>query len=149
MNWKPVKYFEDLYHISDCGKLKRIKGGRRTFAGKILRPYKNKRGYLTASLSRDDINTQTFIHTLVAQAFIGDRPKGMGINHKDANKTNNHITNLEYCTLEQNLDHARKLGLLSLCKKEKTICSITNCSSYQIALGLCNKHYIQKRKGKL
>lgn len=118
MEWRPVKGFEDLYHISNEGILKRIKGGRRTYVGRILNPYKNRHGYLVVSLSRNDINTQASIHSLVARSFIGDRPEGMGINHKDANKTNNNVLNLEYCTLEENLNHARNLGLLSMHKRK-------------------------------
>ena len=58
------------------------------------------------------------VHRLVAQAFLPPPlPGQMEINHKDAVKTNNHVSNLEWCTGTENLAHARALGLLSRSRK--------------------------------
>jgi hypothetical protein len=52
------------------------------------------------------------IHSLVAEYFIGTRPEGYQVNHIDGNKTNNHVSNLEYVTRKGNSEHAVKIGLI-------------------------------------
>src|SRR5690606_19120684 len=51
------------------------------------------------------------VHVLVAEAFIGPKPKGMTVNHIDGDKTNNHATNLEYLSVADNIRHAFAMGL--------------------------------------
>ena len=58
----------------------------------------NSDGYLTVRVR----HVRTTVHRLVAQAFLGERPEGMVIDHIDRDKTNNHISNLRYCSLSEN-----------------------------------------------
>lgn len=58
------------------------------------------------------------VHSLVAHAFIGPRPPGLQINHIDADRTNNHFSNLEYVTGSENMQHAVKHGLVTSLLKE-------------------------------
>ncbi len=81
---------------------------QRTFEGKILKPGKNTKGYLHVSLGKG--NTQ-LVAKLVAQVFIGPCPDGAEVNHKDGDKNNNSVGNLEYVTSTENNHHALRTGL--------------------------------------
>lgn len=109
--WKSVVNFEGIYSISNFGDVRRDAGGQGAIANKILKPVKNKKGYLTVSLHKDKKHTSATIASLVAAAFIGPREINMTINHKDGCKTNNKVENLEYVTNLENMQHAWKLGL--------------------------------------
>lgn len=91
--WKWVKGYEGLYQISNLGRLKSF---HRCADGKIC-SVKNKTGwYLTIGLSDKYGYKETMrIHVLVAKAFIGEIPKGYHVHHKDGNKQNNKVNNLE------------------------------------------------------
>ena len=95
------------YFISNFGRLK----GR---SGKIIKTYLNSEGYYTIYLKpngRRDKSKRVRIHRSVAKAFIPN-PKNLPcINHKDGNKLNNCVENLEWCTYKQNILHAIKTGL--------------------------------------
>jgi hypothetical protein len=108
--WKSVRDFEGYYEVSDLGRVKRIAPYKTTYAGKILKA-SLKAGYPSVGLSRNNEIKQCHVHRLVAEAFIGDRPEGLMINHIDANKQNNRPSNLEYVTPAENSHHAKRLGL--------------------------------------
>lgn len=61
---------------------------------------------------RDGARKMTYVHRLIAQAFIPNPDNLPEVNHKDGNKRNNHVDNLEWCTGNQNRKHARDTGLL-------------------------------------
>ena len=111
------KVFRDgYYHISDLGNVKRTHLGKSNIHGMLLVPSFDKDGYPEVNLSIPGIDgkrkIKTFkIHVLVAEVFIGPRPNGQVINHKDGVKTNNSISNLEYCTIKENCIHAINSGL--------------------------------------
>jgi DNA-binding transcriptional regulator YiaG len=73
---------------------------------RILKPACRSDGYLFVTLSVDNKHTHKTIHSLVSAAFIGPRPKGYHINHKDGDKINNRADNLEYVTPSGNARHA-------------------------------------------
>lgn len=102
--WKEIQDYEKYYVINNCGIVKRI-------GGKELKPSKNRGGYYWVKLSRPKQRKDCRIHRLVAQAFIPNPKNYPCINHKDGNKLNNQINNLEWCTKLQNEHHAMKLGL--------------------------------------
>lgn len=70
---------------------------------KRLKQVKLKSGYMQVCLHRDGKQTMHYVHHLVAQAFIGERPSGMDIDHKDGNKANNAASNLHYVTRRENM----------------------------------------------
>lgn len=116
--FRDVVGFEGLYSISNLGRVishHRYKGLQ---PGRLLALYLDKDGYLKACLARSGSKIYRFVHYLVAAAFIGPRPLGMVVNHKDATepatmKLNNRADNLEYVTNQQNADHASRNGLLA------------------------------------
>lgn len=94
--WKQIKGYEGLYEVSNLGRVKSLCAGRwRTEM--IRKPVKDKDGYLTISLKKNGKYSNFKIHRLVALSFI---PLVAGldqINHKDEDKTNNCVENLEWC----------------------------------------------------
>jgi hypothetical protein len=83
---------------------------------KVLTPFNNN-GYLRIGLSKDNKRKKFLVHRLIAEAFIPNNQNNLLINHKDGNKMNNHISNLEWCTYSENLKHAYKIGLYTDIKR--------------------------------
>lgn len=108
--WRPVVGFETHYAVSSLGRIMRVAGGKAARPGRILKPTPNAGGYPTVWLSVNGIHHARMVHLLTAQAFIGP-PYGREVNHKDANKLNPAMTNLEYATRRENADHAMAFGL--------------------------------------
>lgn len=110
--WKDIKGYEGLYQISNFGRIKSLKkwnGNLYKETERILKPQKNSRGYLRILLSFNN-KKYFFIHRLVAEHFI-NKPKGCNIvNHLDCNPLNNRVDNLEWTTIQGNIDYMKKLG---------------------------------------
>lgn len=108
--WKPVVGFEDIYSVSNLGRVRRDRPENNTFAGRILRP-DFPAGYAQYTLYKEGVRFRFKAHQLVASAFIGPCPEGKQINHKDGNKQHNWPSNLEYVTGLENHQHAALNGL--------------------------------------
>lgn len=100
--WKPVLGYEGLYEISNLGRTQSFHGRQ----PRILRPaIAGKGGYPMVNLARNGVNKSRTVHSLVAEAFIGPRPDGMEVRHKDGQPTNCRASNLTYGTSgDNNLD---------------------------------------------
>ena len=111
--WKVYPRNEN-YEISNMGRIRRaidsLPCGNGTIAykkGKVLKTYINRTGYVTQILSYSNRKNKTQpIHRLVLETFIGPCPKGHECNHKDGNKLNNKLINLEWITHSENMKHA-------------------------------------------
>lgn len=105
------------YIIFPSGKIYSIR------RGKFLKEVHQSYGYLFPSsrLEIDGVKKQRTIHSIIARTFLGPVPQGLEINHKDGNKHNNSIDNLEYCTRQENLEHAVKNGLFIGGKQNRKI----------------------------
>ena len=88
--WLPVPGYEGLYEVSDHGKVRSRK--------KVLKEHPMRNGYYNVSLFKDGKYKAYGIHRLVALAFIPNREHLPQVNHKDGNKKNNAVENLEWCT---------------------------------------------------
>ena len=107
--WKPVDGFEGLYEISNLGRIKSLWFGNE----KILKPQKDRLGYLRVSLYRNGKVKHFLAHRLVAEAFI-QNPKGFEqVNHRDEVKTNNCISNLEWCNAKYNANYGSRTKRIS------------------------------------
>lgn len=113
--WKDIKGFKNLYKISNTGLIKSYK--RSGSKGKILKPG-NRRGYESVTLCKENIRKPCSVHRLVALNFI-KKVKGKNyVNHKDGNKLNNKVSNLEWVTNKQNIEHSiNKIGNTSIGEK--------------------------------
>lgn len=94
--FKEVEGYEGLYSISNIGRLRNDKTNR------LLKPWIDKDGYLIYDLSKNKVRKHYKAHRLVAQAFILNPNNYPQVNHKDEDKTNNKVSNLEWCTFEYN-----------------------------------------------
>lgn len=119
--WKDVVDYEGIYQVSNYGTVKRVKRAAATRVGaqvKHLAPSKSY-FYPRVVLHNQDRGKSFFVHALVAAAFLGPRPEGHQINHKNGDKLNPGADNLEYCTQSENWKHALNTGLLNPAKGEK------------------------------
>ena len=107
--WKPILTW--TYAVSNRGRVKRTAFGKRTYPGKIVKPWKDGK-YDLVNLTYHGKHIGFYVHELVAREFIGPRPPGKEVNHKDLNKRNNWDWNLEYVTPKRNIQHARDAGAL-------------------------------------
>ena len=105
--WKNIDGFNGKFQVSSWGRI------RNAETGNILKPYKNKKGYLKASLFYNGKCIKKRINRLVAIAFIENPCNLPQVNHIDGNKENNSISNLEWVTDETNRKHATKLRRMS------------------------------------
>jgi hypothetical protein len=104
--WKPVLGYEGIYEASDWGRIKSLK----KIPHRILRPGPHTGGYQMVGLN-NRIKTMRTVHRIVCAAFFGPIPEGMEINHKNGNKKDNRLSNLELVTPCENTLHSiRVLG---------------------------------------
>lgn len=118
-NWKPIVGYEGLYEISDCGRVKSVQrkvynpavlgdGVFRTVPERILKPNILK-GFCAVHLKKNGHSKGFRVHRLVAEHFIGQPEcNGLVVFHKDGNKQNNCVDNLEWKSLSDVMDGCRK-----------------------------------------
>jgi len=108
--WRDIPAWEDLYQISNLGRVRRkvARGYHNKYkAGGLLKPRPHRQGYVETKLSRNSQNKVVMTHRLVMLAFVGEPPKGMEVNHKNGIKNDNRLENLEYVTRSENMIHRR------------------------------------------
>lgn len=126
--WKEVDGYNGRYEVSSYGRIKSYAQDK--ISGKIKVGNPTKKGYLTF-LFYDEKGHKKWIpvHRIVAMAFI-DNPKNLPqINHKDEDKTNNHIDNLEWCTNEYNNHYGTRIQRAS---KANLCCASTSKKVYSV-----------------
>lgn len=106
--WKDIAGFEGIYQVSNKGNVRSLDrdvqcvDSVRHYKGRLMKQDKKKNGYLQVNLKRQEINKQFLVHRLVANAFLPN-PGGLpSVNHKDENKENNSVDNLEWCSQAYN-----------------------------------------------
>ena len=116
--WKPIKGFEGLYEVSNTGLVKALprwkinNRGKQLTKEKLLKFNDFSTDYLRVPLTdKNHIKKYYLVHRLVAMAFIPNEKDLPQVNHIDGNKLNNNVENLEWCTREDNIKHAYKMGL--------------------------------------
>lgn len=102
-HWNEIEGFP-YYQVSNFGKVKSLKFGKE----RILKPSKMPNGYLHVCLFKDGKPNWRLIHRLVAEAFIPNPNSLPCVNHKDENKKNNHVENLEWCDVKYNTNYGTR-----------------------------------------
>lgn len=130
--WRDIKDYEGLYQVSNLGRVRSVdryvnnNGGVVFLKGKIIQPSFNENGYLIVCLHKNNEGKMCRVHRLVAMAFPDlvdwtEDAKGkpfdeLEVNHKDQNKTNNNINNLEWCTSQYNCEYSKSKPILQYTK---------------------------------
>lgn len=117
--WRPIAGFP-AYEVSDLGRVRSLDrtvkvtraGGDCTYflRGKVLKPTPGSHGYLQVTLCLDAVKSQRCVHALVAEAFIGPRPAGLNVLHRDGDQLNCVPSNLYYGDQVDNLGDAKRHG---------------------------------------
>ena len=116
--WKDVVGYEGYYQVSNKGNVRSVDrfvssklGSYRKINGKTIKP-RNKENidgnYLTVNLKRNGIGKTKFVHRLVAVVFIPNPNNFQQVNHKDENKLNNEVPNLEWCDAKYNSNYGER-----------------------------------------
>ena len=116
--WHPCAGYETHYEVSNFGNVRSLErmvshslGGKKIQYSRILKAGITGSGYLTVNFCVDKVKSNHSVHRLVARAFISNESNKPQVNHKDGNKQNNHVDNLEWVTVSENGLHAyRVLG---------------------------------------
>ena len=125
--WKNIDGFEDEYMVSNLGRVKSI--DRKSFdcskynfyKGNVLKPQRNRNGYLYILLSRNGHKYYRTIHRLVANAFIRNPLNKREVDHIDTDKSNNVVSNLRWATRKENVNNQiTKIKVIEAREKNKT-----------------------------
>ncbi len=115
--WKDIENFKNSYQISNKGRVKSLnrlvnsRYGKRLVKGVFLKGIPDKDGYFRVNLKKKQKTNNRLIHRLVALSFSPNPKNKPHVNHKDGNKQNNVLSNLEWNTLSENRQHAYDIGL--------------------------------------
>ena len=124
--WKDIKGYEGLYQVSNKGRIKAlsktttIRSNNNLNGSKITRDEKihhcqlQKDGYIRTQLYKDNKRSTVKVHRLVAEAFLPNPDNLPQVNHKDEDKTNNRVENLEWCTNEYNINYSFAKEIFSI-----------------------------------
>lgn len=105
----PIPNYNGMYLISEEGNVFTIR--RQGSAGGALKQRVKPNGYYVVDLRNNGKRSRQYVYRLVAEAFIPNPEHKKCVNHRDGNKANNHVSNLEWCTHSENMKHASEHGL--------------------------------------
>lgn len=138
---KDVKGFEGRFMITDFGRLFSING--RCKGIKELFTHIDSLGYHNTNLNMKPKKRHVRIHQLVGEHFVDNPDNKPQLNHIDGDKLNNHYSNLEWCTIDENIKHAVRIGLLDV-KGEKHFNSKLHDSDIPLIFEMRNKEMLMK-----
>ena len=149
---KPVVGYEGYYEVDQFGRvfgvdrIVTVEDGNRTYekplTGKQMKQSMHDKGYKTVSLTRDGKTKQMFVHRIVAEAFLPNPDNLPMVNHKDEDKTNNFLENLEWCTAAYNRTYGKAVE-----RHAKKIRGIPHTEEHKKKISDSLKKHYGERKG--
>ena len=121
--WKDIEGYEGLYQVSNFGQIRAL-NYRKQHISQVVKQGVDAHGYYKIRLSQNGRRTEYKVHRLVAIAFLENCGKLPEVNHKDGNKRNNNINNLEWVTKLDNIKHQFETGLVSKNANKKPVIAI-------------------------
>lgn len=106
--WKDIDGYDGLYKVSNLGRIMSFHRGKTKL---LSLTNKNEKGYLKLTLCKNGKQKTYKVHRLVANAFLPNENEYNELNHKDGNKLNNCVSNLEWITHKENIMHSYRTGL--------------------------------------
>ncbi|AWH15268.1 NUMOD4 motif protein [Enterococcus phage vB_EfaS_AL2] len=156
--WRDIKGYEGLYQVSNLGRIKSLKRTTNNYScntDKILKPSFNKKGYLQLQLCKDNCAKTCRVHRLVAEAFIANHGNKPEVNHIDEDKTNNMVSNLEWVTSKENVNHGTRTSRMIITNlipivaiKDNIRLEFNSQKECAIELGLSTGHISECLSGK-
>lgn len=116
--WKDIKGYEGLYQVSNLGRVKSLHFNKEL----LLKLRLTGRGYYQIDLQKNKNIKHALVHRLVAEAFIPNPDELPQVNHKDEDKTNNCVDNLEWCTQLYNIHHGTGLHRRIVTQYKPVLC---------------------------
>lgn len=123
--WRPIKGYEGYYEVSSHGRVRSLDRyvnswqGLKLRKGRILKHDASCCGYIMVLLCKDDRHSHKLVHRLMAQAFIPNPENKPQVNHIDEVKSNNYVSNLEWVTPGENINHGTRNERCALANSKK------------------------------
>lgn len=128
--FKNVKGWEGLYTVNEKGVIKSTARNGNGFKEHIMTQSTDSYGYKVVKMRNKNKVCTLKVHRIVATAFLPNPDNKPQVNHKDGNKTNNNVTNLEWVTASENIKHAKILGLQQECPNRIKVCKVSLTGEY-------------------
>lgn len=117
--WKDIPGYEGIYQASTFGRIRTTEGkvtqsilhGERRWKSRMLKGRGNQPAGKRVTLWKDKQQKDFLVARVIARTFLGEPPEGFTVNHKDGDRLNNHIENLEWLSLADNIKHGFETGL--------------------------------------
>jgi NUMOD4 motif/HNH endonuclease len=149
-SWKPVLGYEGRYEVSSYGRVKVLsrivtrQSGAYAMKAKLFKLVMSRNeGYFKVSFQVNMARRTFWVHRLVATAFLPNPHNLPCVNHKDGNKTNNHTSNLEWCTYKENIAHGLLTGIYNY-EKMKECLAMSNMNKKSVLqFDISGQNYIR------
>ena len=149
--WKAIRGYEGIYEVSNFGNVRSLPRYKRGnfdskvfIEGKTIKQVKNNRGYYIVQLSKNNKVKNFSVHRLVAEAFIPNPNNFPQVNHKDEDKSNNIVSNLEWMTLKRNINYGTRNKRMAL-TKGKNVKAFDDDGNF--IMGFCSMAVAEKITG--
>ena len=153
--WKPVKDYEGLYEVSNTGNVRSVdrmvkhsKGGLRLYKGRLMKPYINSDGYRIVNISKNGVGKMKRVNRIVAETFIPNPYNLATVNHKDENKLNDSVENLEWMSISDNIRYSCCKSINQLTINDEFIRTWESASDVNKELNFNTSNILRCCKGK-
>ena len=142
--WRDIEGYKGKYQVSNTGKVKSLERmkwngkGYQKIPEKILEGVDDGHGYLHVNLCKDGKETSCKVHRLIAQAFLPNPNNLPEVNHKDEDKTNNKVENLEWCTSQYNVEYSKAKAVIVINKVSGLIVEFSSAHEAERQTGISN-----------